>query len=144
MVGVQDVPGRRKRLELVPDGNGGSRLSYDNNHMIPLQVYDHIPQPLIEHINGSAGIIVTPYSRPDRYRFGFIITEAPKQPETYQIEYAINFDPKKHSADHLSKERAKVMEAHAKWEKENGLQEGQCKVSVKFTSPPPVRMQLRG
>lgn len=61
-------------LEVIKEESGNSRLSYENNRAVSLQIHKTIN---INEINDSKGIIITDalYNLPNYFRFGFIPTK---------------------------------------------------------------------
>jgi hypothetical protein len=70
LVGGKDQP---NALELVDDGNGNLKATYDNNIFISLQIRSELTESDVKEINESEGIVVTnaTYGKP-YFRFGFI------------------------------------------------------------------------
>jgi hypothetical protein len=70
LVGGKDQP---ESLEVVDDGNGNSKATYDNNIFVSLQNRSELTESDVKEINESEGIIVTnaTYGKP-YFRFGFI------------------------------------------------------------------------
>lgn len=60
-------------LEVVDDGNGNLKITYDNNVFISLQNRSELTESVVNEINESEGIVVTnaTYGKP-YFRFGFI------------------------------------------------------------------------
>lgn len=60
-------------LEVIDDGNGNLKATYDNNIPISLQIRTELTESDIKEINESEGIIVTnaTYDKP-YFRYGFI------------------------------------------------------------------------
>lgn len=60
-------------LEVIDDGNGNKKLSYENNRMVTLLVRTKLTKEDIDEINNSNGIICTDalYGR-EGFRYGFI------------------------------------------------------------------------
>lgn len=60
-------------LEVVDDGNGNKKATYDNNIFIFLQNRSELTESDVREINESEGIVVTnaTYGKP-YFRFGFI------------------------------------------------------------------------
>ena len=60
-------------LEVIDDGNGNLRATYDNNIFIFLQNRSELTESDVKEINESEGIVVTnaTYGKP-YFRFGFI------------------------------------------------------------------------
>lgn len=72
-VGGKDQPGT---LEVVDDGNGKLKATYDNNVFISLQNRSELTESDVKEINESEGIVVTnaTYGKP-YFRYGFIPKE---------------------------------------------------------------------
>lgn len=70
LVGGKNQP---ESLELVDDGNGNLRITYENNVCFFLLNRSELTESDVEEINESEGIVVTnaTYGRP-YFRFGFI------------------------------------------------------------------------
>jgi len=70
LVGGKDQP---NSLEVVDDGMGNLKATYDNNIFISLQNRSELSESDVKEINQSEGIIVTnaTYGKP-YFRFGFI------------------------------------------------------------------------
>ena len=70
LVGGKDQP---PSLEIVDDGNGQLKATYDNNIFISLQNRSELTESDVKEINESEGIVVTnaTYGKP-YFRFGFI------------------------------------------------------------------------
>ena len=62
-----------KPLEVIDDGKGNKRLSYENNRIISMQIRTELTKDDVEEINNSNGIICTDalYGR-EGFRYGFI------------------------------------------------------------------------
>lgn len=62
-------------LELIDDGNGNMRISYENNVMVSLQIRTELSADEINNINNSAGIICTDalYGK-EGFRYGYVPT----------------------------------------------------------------------
>ena len=60
-------------LEIIDDGNGNKRLSYENNRMVSMLIRTQLTKDDIDEINKSEGIICTDalYGR-EGFRYGFI------------------------------------------------------------------------
>lgn len=60
-------------LEVIDDGNGNKRLSYENNRLVSMLIRTELTKEDIEEINNSNGIICTDvlYGR-EGFRYGFI------------------------------------------------------------------------
>ena len=60
-------------LEVIDDGNGNKRLSYENNRMVSMLIRIELTKDDIDEINNSEGIICTDalYGRKG-FRYGFI------------------------------------------------------------------------
>ena len=60
-------------LEVIDDGNGNKRLSYENNRMVSMLIRTELTKDDIDEINNSEGIICTGalYGR-EGFRYGFI------------------------------------------------------------------------
>ena len=60
-------------LEIIDDGNGNKRLSYENNRMVSMLIRTELTKDDIDEINNSEGIICTDalYGR-EGFRYGFI------------------------------------------------------------------------
>ena len=65
--------GQPEALEIVNDGSGGLKTTYDNNISISLQNRSELTESDVKAINESEGIVVTnaTYGKP-YFRFGFI------------------------------------------------------------------------
>jgi hypothetical protein len=70
LVGGKDQP---DTPEVVDDGNGNLKVTYDNNIIISLQNRSELTESDIKEINESEGIVVTnaTYGKP-YFRYGFI------------------------------------------------------------------------
>ena len=70
LVGGKDQP---PTLEVVDDGSGNKKVTYDNNIFISLQNRTELTESDVKEINESEGIVVTTatYGKP-YFRFGFI------------------------------------------------------------------------
>lgn len=70
LVGGKDQP---TTIEIVDDGNGNLKATYDNNIFISLQTRSELTESDIKEINKSEGIVVTNATNGKPYfRFGFI------------------------------------------------------------------------
>ncbi len=60
-------------LEVIDDGNGNKRLSYENNRMVSMLIRIELTKEDIDEINNSDGIICNDalYGR-EGFRYGFI------------------------------------------------------------------------
>jgi hypothetical protein len=60
-------------LEIIDDGNGNKRLSYENNRMVSMLIRTELTKDDIDEINNSEGIICTDalYGI-EGFRYGFI------------------------------------------------------------------------
>ena len=70
LVGGRDQP---NSLEVIDDGNGNLKATYENNIFISLQNRSELSEFDVKEINESEGIIVTnaTYGKP-YFRYGFI------------------------------------------------------------------------